>query len=46
MFSLAIIYESGKRYIVPFEILEEVVPLTEEQKKILEEKIKLEIQKQ
>ena len=44
MWQLAVVYSSGKRYIVPFDILEEV--LTEEQIKQIKAKALKEINKQ
>lgn len=45
MFKVALVYESGKRYIFPFEIVEKVVRITEDDMRKIEIAIKKEIAK-
>lgn len=45
-FSLAIVYESGKRYIIPLDILQKTLKLSDEDIKKLEKAVLKEIQKQ
>lgn len=45
MLHIAIIYDSGKRYIFDFELAQKVLKLTEEDIKKLETALKKEIQK-
>lgn len=45
MFRVAIIYDSNKRYIFPFEVVKKVLKLTEEDIKKLEIALKKELQK-
>lgn len=45
MLSVAIIYDSGKRYIFPIELAQKVLKLSQEDLKKLEAAIKKEIQK-
>lgn len=45
-YSLALIYESGKRYIIPVDILQKTLKISDEDMKKLEVAILKEIQKQ
>lgn len=44
-FKIMLVYDSGQRYIFPFELIKEVLELTDEQVKKVEDKILVEIQK-
>lgn len=45
MFSIAIVYESGKRYILPVDVLVKTFKLSDEDIKKLEAVVKREVQK-
>jgi len=45
MFSIAIVYESGKRYVFPIDVLVKTLKLSDEDIKKLESAVKKEIQK-
>jgi hypothetical protein len=45
MFSIAIVYESGKRYILPIDVLVKTFKLSDEDIKRLEMAVKKEVQK-